>query len=164
MENTTRPTIVNDIIETCAAKGLMMKSSGNPDECEYAHVPISVFPTPYPLEHYQEAISLQPAMATMVADLVRQPHHIQEILHYFQEQDPFLKRLVDMSKVYNSQKVKQHVHLLILRSDYMLDAPTNSIKLVEYNTVASSLSSLCQRVREVQRYILSKHAIGISNY
>lgn len=40
----------------------------------------------------------------------------------------------------------------------MLDAPTNALKLVEYNTIASSLSSHCQRVREVQAYILDKYA------
>ena len=51
-----------------------------------------------------------------------------------------------------------NLHLLILRSDYMLDAPTNSLKLVEYNTIASSLSSHCQRVRQVQSYILDKYS------
>jgi len=56
---------------------------------------------------------------------------------------------VNLSKTYNSQPFKQNNHLLILRSDYMLDCPSNSLKLVEYNTIASSLSSLCQRVREI---------------
>ena len=47
----------------------------------------------------------------------------------------------------------------------MLDAPTNALKLVEYNTIASSLSSHCQRVREVQAYIIDKYADKISlNY
>jgi glutathione synthase len=31
----------------------------------------------------------------------------------------------------------------------MLDAPTNQLKLVEYNTIASSLSSLCEGVRTI---------------
>ena len=53
-----------------------------------------------------------------------------------------------MSKAYNAQPFKQDLHLLILRSDYMLDVNTNALKLVEYNTIASSLTSHCQRVRE----------------
>lgn len=61
----------------------MMKSSANPDECDYSHVPISVFPTPYPVEHYNTAIELQSPLAAMVAELVRQPHYIHEILKYF---------------------------------------------------------------------------------
>lgn len=40
----------------------------------------------------------------------------------------------------------------------MLDAPTDSLKLVEYNTIASSLSSLCERVRTVQNYIMDKYS------
>jgi hypothetical protein len=62
-----------------------------------------------------------------------------------------------MSKHYNSQVYKQDDHLLILRSDYMLDAPTDKLKLVEYNTIASSLSSLCERVRTIQNYIMDKY-------
>ena len=69
-----------------------------------------------------------------------------------------MKRLVNMSKEYNSQPFKQDHHLLILRSDYMLDAPSNSLKLVEYNTIASSLSSHCQQVRKLQSYILDKYS------
>ena len=47
----------------------------------------------------------------------------------------------------------------------MLDAPTNALKLVEYNTIASSLSSHCQRVREVQSYVLDKYSDKLSqNY
>ena len=64
-------------------------------------------------------------MAALVGRLVAQPHFIHEILKFFQEKDPFLKRLIDMSKHYNSQVFKQDTHLLILRSDYMLDAPTD---------------------------------------
>jgi glutathione synthase len=126
-------------------KGLSMKASANPAEVEYSHVPFSLFPTPYPVEHYEKAKELQSPLADMIAALVQKPHVIHDVLKYFQEQDPFLKKLVDMSKTYNSpsQKFKQNLHPLILRSDYMIDAPTNSLKLVEYNTIASSLSSHC---------------------
>jgi hypothetical protein len=41
-------------------------------------------------------------MAALVGKLVSQPHYMHEILHFFAEKDPFLKRLIDMSKFYNS--------------------------------------------------------------
>ena len=47
--------------------------------------------------------------------------------------------------------------MLILRSDYMLDRATNSLKLVEFNTIAAALTSLAQRVYEVQSQILDKY-------
>ncbi len=62
-QNNLRALVVEDIIQSCAVKGLMMKSSANPKETEYSHVPLSIFPTPYPINHYQEAIMYQPSMA-----------------------------------------------------------------------------------------------------
>ena len=48
--------------------------------------------------------------------------------------------------------------MLILRSDYMLDRESNGLKLVEYNTIAAALSSLSQKVFEVQTQILDKYS------
>lgn len=48
--------------------------------------------------------------------------------------------------------------MLILRSDYMLDRMTNSLKLVEFNTIAAALTSLANRVWEVQSMILDKYS------
>jgi len=44
----------------------MMKSTANASQCEYSHVPVSLFPTPYPVKHYQEAKDVQESVATMV--------------------------------------------------------------------------------------------------
>ena len=71
------------MVETCAVRGLLMKSTGPSQDCEYSHVPVSVFPTPYPWEHFAQAVGLQEPMATMVASLVRQPACIHDILKYF---------------------------------------------------------------------------------
>lgn len=76
-------TIARDVIEYSSVKGLLMKSNTSTEDCEYSHLPVSLFPTPYPLNHYQEALRLQPSLATMVASLVKQPSLIHEILKYF---------------------------------------------------------------------------------
>ena len=39
----------------------------------------------------------------------------------------------------------------------MLDAESNSLKLVEFNTISAALSSLSQLVWEAQSYILDKY-------
>lgn len=64
-----------------------------------------------------------------------------------------------MSKRFNQlpENHKQSIHMCILRSDYMIDKNLFALKLVEYNTIASSMSSHCQRIREVQNYIQSKY-------
>ena len=62
---------------------------------------------------------------------------------YFKKQDPFLHRLLEVSEKFNQLPVKQDIHLCILRSDYMVDKVTKDLKLVEYNTIASSFGCLC---------------------
>jgi D-alanine-D-alanine ligase-like ATP-grasp enzyme len=48
--------------------------------------------------------------------------------------------------------------MLILRSDYMLDKENDSLKLVEFNTIAAALTSLSNKVFEVQYQILDKYS------
>ena len=62
-QSNLRALLIDDIIQSCAVRGLMMKSSADPKETGYSHVPLSIFPTPYPINHYQEAIKYQPSMA-----------------------------------------------------------------------------------------------------
>ena len=84
--------------------------------------------------------------------MVKEPVRcIHEKLSFFYETDPFLQRLINVSKAFNKmpKDQRQNIQMLILRSDYMLDRATNSLKLVEFNTIAAALTSLSQRVYEV---------------
>jgi len=47
--------------------------------------------------------------------------------------------------------------MCILRTDYMMDKVTKSLKLVEYNTIACSFGCLSQKVRNLQDYICHKY-------
>ena len=54
--------------------------------------------------------------------------------------------------------------MCVLRCDFMIDVPSNSVKLVEYNTIASSFGVLSQNVKEVQAYIRQKYGDSELNY
>ena len=82
-KDSLRNEIITDAIETCATMGLMVKTSGDKDKVEYNHAPVSLFPTPFPNKHYQEAKKNQRELSFMVNDLTRQPHKIHELLQYF---------------------------------------------------------------------------------
>jgi len=45
----------------------------------------------------------------------------------------------------------------------MIDIPSNSAKMVEYNTIASSFGILSQRVGQMHEYIQAKYGSEISN-
>jgi len=44
-----------------------------------------------------------------------------------------------------------------MRSDYMIDVVSNQLKMVEYNTVASSMGCLCNGVKIIQSYLHEKY-------
>ena len=93
----------------------------------------------------------------MISDLVHQPDKIWETLKFFKEQDELMTKMIKLSEKFNSLPIKQNIHLCILRSDYMVDKVSGSLKLVEYNTIASSFGCLHQRTREMQKFIRSKY-------
>ena len=47
------PTIVQDVVEACPVTGLMIKENTQRGHPSYIHAPISLFPTPYPLDIYK---------------------------------------------------------------------------------------------------------------
>lgn len=63
-----------------------------------------------------------------------------------------MQKMLKISESFMLRKTKneprQDIQYLIMRSDYMIDKDSDSIKMVEYNTVASSFGCLCQKVAE----------------
>ena len=87
--------------------------------------------------------------------------NIHGLLADFAAKDNFMRKLIDVSRAYADQRDRgeptQEVHCLILRSDYMIDKPTHTLKLVEYNTIASSFGCLSFKVRQMHDYIVKKY-------
>lgn len=54
------------------------------------------------------------------------------------------------------------MHMLIMRTDFMVDQTSRSLKLVEFNTIAAGLGSLSQKVFELQKYVLAKYGEQIA--
>ena len=162
-----RKTLVEDIVETCAATGCLIKKFPNKENLiEYQHAPISLFQTPYPLSIYKQVEAYQHPIGVLVSNLTAAPHKIGTILDSFLKYDQFLAQLVKIGREHYSyaksdnperRKLVQHVHMCVLRCDFMLDAPSNSCKLVEYNTIASSFGCLSQKLKDVQEYIRTKY-------
>lgn len=67
----------------------------------YQHAPMSLFPTPYPLHMFKSILNLQRPIGCLVSNLTSNPKMIHDLLESFLKYDPFLKKLVDMSKEYN---------------------------------------------------------------
>ena len=102
----------------------------------------------------------------LISNLAASPDKINDLLSGFLKYDPFLAKLVRVSNNYNKyalsndqneRKKVQTIQMCILRNDFMIDQPNNDVKLVEYNTIASSFGVLSTKVVEMQRYIRGKY-------
>ena len=54
--------ISQDVIECCPIIGLMVKENTVRAHPTYVHAPLTLFPTPYPIDRYKEAIAYQQPM------------------------------------------------------------------------------------------------------
>ena len=97
----------------------------------------------------------------MCAIIANPNKNIHGLLEDFSRNDIFMMRLLQVSKAFDAQRKRgepvQDIHCVILRSDYMIDQPTRSIKLVEYNTIATGFCPLANKVNEVHKYVLDKY-------
>lgn len=115
---------------------------------------------------YRQVYNYQEPTGILVSQLAARPNKIKQLLDGFLKFDPFLERLVKVSQDFNAialsadastRKKVQHIQMCVLRCDFMIDVPSNSVKMVEYNTIASSFGILSQKVLEVQDYIRNKY-------
>ena len=146
----------------------MLKKTGNNLENEYIHVPLSIFPTPISLHLFTQMYSLQNPMGVLISTLAQKSDIMSKILFGFLKHDEFLKDLVSISEEYRrysqstcveTRNKVQHIQMCVLRNDYMVDIPSNTVKLVEYNTIAAGMGILCQKVKQVQEYVSHKYEL-----
>lgn len=101
-------------------------------------------------------------MGELISGIIARPRkNIHNMLDSFAQNDEFMLRLLNVSRAFNEQRERgepvQDIHCLVLRSDYMIDEPTRSLKLVEYNTIASSFCCLANQVNQMHQYVMGKY-------
>jgi glutathione synthase len=94
-----------------------------------------------------------------VSRLSHSPEFIHQALAEHAKSDNFVKQLLEISKYYHSEsnKWKQDVYLGILRMDYMIEKDEHKIKMIEFNTAASSFGVLFDLTHSLHRYLFTKY-------
>lgn len=95
-------TIAQDVVEACPVQGLMIKRNTSKGDPTYTHAPLSLFPTPYPLDIYRDVLSVQIPMGDLISGIVADPSkNIHGLLANFATKDAFMARLIGVSKEFN---------------------------------------------------------------
>jgi len=162
--------LMREANDWAVAHGLLM--AHKTADGQFEHAPISLEATPYPQQQYIRAVQLAPVFNTLVENISQQPEWLLETLAPVEGHDKFTSQLLDLMRdVMKSGGEKQHLHLGMHRSDYMLHQPPTAegeatppmgLLQVELNTIASSFGSLSERVTGLHRHLLSRCAPAVS--
>ncbi|RKO89009.1 glutathione synthase [Blyttiomyces helicus] len=152
-------------VDWALANGLVVRTAGQPlhspaqAQPAATHAPFALFPSPFPRASYEDATKLQPLFNLLVDKIANDHAFLKDVMESLSEVDDFVAKLYDIYKIVSAKGVAQPITMGLLRSDYLLHAPTNAsaeakavIQQVELNTIASSFSSLSNRAADLHRY------------
>jgi len=170
MESTTKSLIVRHAIDWALAHGLNYRvpatfscsSQPLPEPIKYAatHVPFALTPAPFSRKLFQKAKDLQPVYNELFHSISKDKEFIDTAVKSLGGTDDFITNLYDIYQKVQKEGPAQNITLGIHRSDYMVHNKNNeqTLQQVEFNTIASSFSSLSYLTSELHRY-LSKREI-----
>eukprot|EP00933_Yihiella_yeosuensis_P060185 TRINITY_DN6233_c0_g1_i1.p1 TRINITY_DN6233_c0_g1~~TRINITY_DN6233_c0_g1_i1.p1 ORF type:complete len:560 (-),score=118.96 TRINITY_DN6233_c0_g1_i1:291-1970(-) len=163
--------LLDDALALAVAKGVVMYPSPLL-KTQAAAVPITLLPTPFPSDAYQEVKELGPTFHELMDHVTCDMSWLSESLAKTGKLDVICGRLLDICKrVYCSPGGKdpsKEIRLHIMRNDFMLDLRSNSaseatsIKQIELNMIAASFAAHGKDLTEVHRYLLAKYIPEVS--
>jgi len=119
----------------------------------FTHAPVSCAPTTFPRNAYALAETTSPAFAELYDRVSRDDGFLRETLKGAIKNDAFTAALWDVYERSGGQEGRQKAEVGVLRSDYMLDAPSGLPLQVEVNTVSTSFMALGSKVSAMHRHL-----------
>ena len=83
----------------------MVKENTVRGDTKFIHAPLSIVPTPYPVNMLNNAFDLQLPLGELICGIIHKPEeNIHGILEDFSKKDLFMRKLMDISKAFNDQR------------------------------------------------------------
>ncbi|PSC71148.1 glutathione synthetase [Micractinium conductrix] len=151
--------LVEDAVVWASQHGLLVGAGLAEPACAAVHAPLALLPVPYPRATFLRAKAAALAFNAMVDAVARDEAYLQEVLAAAAQEDEFTGRLLRVLRDTAAERAARRDSegvLAVLRSDYMLHAPTNGLLQVELNTIASSFGCLSTLVSRMHAYLLGR--------
>ncbi|MCJ1340787.1 hypothetical protein MMC09_006083 [Bachmanniomyces sp. S44760] len=126
--------------------------------------PVTLFPSQFPRNCYEEALAIQKAYNQLYALISQDEEWLTTIVEEIIDVDDFIAKLWNVHLAVKREGYVQNISLGLFRSDYLVHVnplnPSSSpqIKQVEFNTIASSFGGLSSQVSLLHKYLLSSGA------
>ncbi|KAF6223627.1 hypothetical protein HO133_000470 [Letharia lupina] len=160
--------IVSNIKDWSILSGLAVRPSSSfvsekidPSRSLAVTAPVTLFPSLFPRECFEEARAIQTAYNELYACIANDEEWLGEVVKELAEVDDFISNLWNVHQAVKKEGYVQDLSLGIFRSDYMVHKdPSNQeakteIKQVEFNTIASSFGGLSAKVSALHKHLLS---------
>ncbi|KAF3224092.1 hypothetical protein TWF191_006206 [Orbilia oligospora] len=131
----------------------------NPSNSLATPAPVTLWPSPFPRTHFEEARSLQPFCNLLYARVAADQSWLGDLSTSLSLVDDFISKLWAIHTRLKSENGYHHKYSLgLFRSDYMVHTSDSEfaplgIRQVEFNTIASSFGALASKVSELHRYL-----------
>jgi glutathione synthetase len=123
------------------------------------HAPLSLFPSPFPKDLFEQAQRLQGIYNVLYSSIAMDENFLDEVMGAITgvgAVDEFVGQLwTGWKKLRDEQSIVQPLQLGLFRSDYLLHSAANppSLKQVEFNTISSSFGTLSERTAALHRHL-----------
>ena len=157
MTDAERTSLRDEALSWAAQHGLLVATEGAPSgatmAARFTHAPVSLLPTPFPRAAFELAAEVSPLFAELSDSVSRDHAFLETTLSGVLETDAFTRALWDVYVRCGGQDGRHACEVGVLRSDYMLDAPSGAPLQVEVNTVSTSFMALGTRVQQMHRHV-----------
>ncbi|KAL3087210.1 hypothetical protein niasHS_009090 [Heterodera schachtii] len=153
-------------IEWCHNNALILRRKGDEGNRGDAALfpPLTLFPSPFPRDAFEQALKAQKAMNLLYFRVARDYEFLMNAYKDVIKGDEHIAKLVDILKKVHEEGIRQPITVMLQRADYLLDLvgnnETNEVKYepkqVEVNTGAIGATGLKRRTTEFHRRMLKK--------
>ncbi|XP_071448498.1 glutathione synthetase-like isoform X2 [Hetaerina americana] len=156
LENVVLEELVDKAKDWALMNGAAMRSKLKFSKNELQFAPFMLLPSTFPKREFEKAVEIQPILNELMHKVAHNYEFLSESLKSTIEVDDFTKRLFHIYETVRNEGFAQTFGIGLLRSDYLLNCATDSIKQVEINTIASSFAGISVHITDMNRYVLQE--------
>ncbi|XP_034826370.1 glutathione synthetase-like isoform X2 [Maniola hyperantus] len=155
MEHKLLVTVIEKAKDWALMHGVGMRDRKNFTKDSIQIAPFVLLPSPFPRTEFNKAVELQPVLNELMHKVAHDDEFLTRTLENALQVDEFTANLFDIWVKVRDEGMAQTLSLGLFRSDYLMQNPDgNSIKQVEFNTVASSFGAIAAHLPDMTCYVL----------
>ncbi|XP_059485491.1 glutathione synthetase-like isoform X2 [Neocloeon triangulifer] len=136
--------------------GACMRSKTNLNTDILQFAPFVLLPSTFPRKEFEKAVAIQPILNELMHKVAHDYDFLSSSLKSTITVDQFTKKLFEIYETVRSEGIAQPTSLGLLRSDYLLNCDSGTVKQVEINTIASSFGGISTHLGHFHRYVLQE--------